>query len=95
MHGYTPPLPDDHRNARASPRRAHRLRARPMTRRGWTIAAGLWVLSDLLVFALYFGMGWEIAAAAWVLFDLAIFAVFFAGADGGGQRPQHHASRET
>ena len=57
-----------------------------MTRRGWTIAAGLWVVSDLLVFALYFGMGWEIAAAAWVLFDLVIFYVFFAAADGGGPR---------
>ena len=44
------------------------------------------VVSDLLVFALYFGMGWEIAAAAWVLFDLVIFYVFFAAADGGGPR---------
>lgn len=61
-----------------------------MTRRGWTIAAGLWVLSDLLVFALYFGMGWEIAAAAWVLFDLVIFAVFFAAADDGGPRAHHY-----
>jgi hypothetical protein len=57
-----------------------------MTRREWTIAAGLWVLSDVLVIALYFGMGWEIAAAAWVLFDLVIFAVFFGAAGHGSRR---------
>jgi hypothetical protein len=59
-----------------------------MTRRGWTLAAALWVLTDLVVVALYFGMGWEVAAIIWVASDILLFSLFLSRAD--DIEPQAH-----